>query len=72
MKSNEVVSFAKNQFKKGRSAQEVADSLTTTAIRRHTIDNVSVIVVDLGGGKSGWPSPGAQKGKNPFARLFGK
>jgi len=38
-------------------------------VRRHTADNVAVIVVDLGGGKDGW---GATKAKQPglLSRMF--
>ena len=70
MSSRDVVVWARKEFKKGRKAQQVADFLATMALRRHTEDNVSVVVVDLGGGQEGWPSPKQARGKNPFVSLF--
>lgn len=69
MSSHDVVSLARREFRRGRNAQQIADMLTTTALRKHTVDNVSAVVVDLGGGKEGWPPPGKRKGKN-LLRLF--
>ena len=71
MSSHDVVSLARREFRKGRNAQHVADALTTSALRRRTVDNVSVVVVDLGGGEDGWPAKAKQKGRrNPFVSLF--
>ena len=72
MSSHEVVQLGRREFRKGRSAQDVAQLLTTTALRKHTVDNVSVVVVDLGGGKDGWPDAAQQKSKSLFARLFNR
>lgn len=71
MNSRDVVTFARASFKKKFSAQQIADKLTKVAIMRHTVDNVSVVVVDLGGGPNGW---GAKSSKKPglFSRVFGK
>lgn len=48
MPSSLAVQQARNAFKKGFSAQEVAERLAELAIKRYTTDNVSVVVVDLG------------------------
>lgn len=71
MGSRDVISFARQMFKKKASAQAVADKLAEVAVRRHTSDNVAVIVIDLGGGTSGW---GGAKPKQPglLTRMFKK
>ena len=48
MPSSVAVQQARNMFKKGNSAQEVAQKLADLAVRRYTTDNVAVAVVDLG------------------------
>ena len=48
MPSSVAVQQARNAFKKGSSAQQVAERLAQLAIRRYTTDNVAVVVVDLG------------------------
>jgi serine/threonine protein phosphatase PrpC len=60
VESHDAVRMARTDFKKRRSAQDVADRLTKVAIQRRTQDNVSVVVVDLGGGKQGWSKPRAK------------
>ena len=73
MPSSVAVQQARNAFKKGSSAQEVADRLAQLAIRRYTTDNVAVVVVDLGtlGAKhAAQASSRAQKGKGLFG-MFG-
>lgn len=71
MGSRDVISFARQNFKKKASAQTVADKLADIAVRRHTSDNVAVIVIDLGGGSNGW---GGAKPKQPglLTRMFNK
>ena len=71
LSSHEVVQMARREFRKGRTPDKVADTLTTAALRRRTVDNVSVVVVDLGGGKEGWPKQGKKPpGRNPLVSLF--
>ena len=48
MPSSVAVQQARNAFKKGFSAQQVADRLAELAIKRYTTDNVAVVVVNLG------------------------
>lgn len=69
MPSRDVIQVARNNFKRRATAQEVAEKLADLAMKRHTTDNVGIIVVDLGGGKNGW---GAAKPKQPglFTRMF--
>lgn len=70
MTSHDAVSMARNEFKKRRSAQQIAERLTKTAIQRRTEDNVSVVVIDLGGGKSGWAKP-QQKNSDMWKGFLG-
>ncbi|KAK9825401.1 hypothetical protein WJX81_000526 [Elliptochloris bilobata] len=60
MSSRDAVTYARADFQRGCAASEVAEKLAKLAIKRHTADNVTVVVVDLGGGKDGWQ---AHKGK---------
>ena len=53
--------MARSDFKKRKDAQAVADRLVRVAIQRRTEDNVSVVVVDLGGGPDGWVKSPAQE-----------
>ena len=48
MPSSLAVQQARNAFKKGFNAQQVAERLAELAIKRYTTDNVAVVVVDLG------------------------
>ncbi len=68
--SHDAVSMARSDFKKQRSAQQIADRLTKTAIQRRTEDNVSVVVIDLGGGKDGWSKP-QQKNSDKWRGFLG-
>ena len=74
MPSSVAVQQARNAFKKGSSAQQVAERLAQLAIRRYTTDNVAVVVVDLGtlgAGRAAEKTNGtAQKGKGLFG-MFG-
>ncbi|KAK9810556.1 hypothetical protein WJX73_000453 [Symbiochloris irregularis] len=70
MSNKDVVQWGRKEFDKGRTAQQVADMLATMALRKHTLDNVSVVVVDLGGGKQGWLPPDKRRGQNPFMNMF--
>lgn len=70
MTSKDVVTFARSSFKKKLTAQQIADKLTKVAILRHTVDNVSVVVVDLGGGRGGWGKKSAKK-PGLLSRMFG-
>ena len=70
------MTYARADFRRGCSAAEVAEKLAGLALKRHTADNVTVVVVDLGGGKEGWPHAkgdggdggggGSKGGWNPF------
>ena len=62
--NEEAVKTARKHFQHGKDAQYVADHLTRLAIQRNTHDNVSCVVVDLGGGAKGWQKP-------PKRKLFG-
>lgn len=68
--SHDAVSMARSDFKKRRSAQQIAERLTKTAIQRRTEDNVSVVVIDLGGGKDGWDKP-QQKNSDVWKGFLG-
>lgn len=57
LSNEEAVKTARKHFQHGKDAQYVADHLTRLAIQRHTHDNVSCVVVDLGGGAQGWQKP---------------
>ena len=67
MDSKHVVSIARQQFKRGSSAQEVADHIARLALRRHTYDNVAVAVVDLlGSTETGWQAKKKKSGSGMF------
>lgn len=68
--SHDAVTMARSDFKKRRSAQDIADRLTKVALQRRTEDNVSVVVVDLGGGKEGWSKP-KQKNSERWKGVLG-
>lgn len=68
MESSHAVSIARQQFKRGKNAQEVADHIAGLAVRRHTYDNVAVAVVDLlGSTETGWKA----KKKKGSSGMFG-
>lgn len=52
MSSKEAVDFARKDLRRGRSLQSIADKLATIAIRRLSMDNIAIVIVDLGGGKA--------------------
>jgi len=68
--SHEAVTMARSDFKKRKSAEYIADRLTKVALQRRTEDNVSVVIVDLGGGKDGWSKP-KQKNSERWKGVFG-
>ena len=65
MSSGEVCTLARNDLRRGKTPTEVAQRLTTLALRRHTVDNVAVVVVDLAGAAA-WAAAAP-----PKAKLFG-
>lgn len=68
MASSHAVSIARQQFKRGKNAQEVADHIAHLAVRRHTYDNVAVAIVDLlGSTEAGWKA----KKKKGSSGMFG-
>lgn len=68
MESSHAVSIARQQFKRGKDAQGVADHIARLAIKRHTYDNVAVAVVDLlGSSEKGWQA----KKKKGSSGMFG-
>jgi hypothetical protein len=77
MPAADAVQYARKQFRNGKDAQQVAEAMTSIALKRYTADNVAVIVVDLrrdkkpaagsGGGKAG----GGGGGGGLFGGLFG-
>ena len=69
MDSSHAVSIARQQFKRGKDAQEVADHMAGLAMKRHTYDNVAVAVIDLlGSTEQGWQ---AKKKKKSSSGMFG-
>lgn len=69
----DVLRFARQQFKAGRSAEQVAYALTDIALKRYTTDNVAVVVVDMKG--EGWtakPKKAGGSGGGLLGSLFGK
>ncbi|KAI8474448.1 MAG: phosphatase 2C-like domain-containing protein [Monoraphidium minutum] len=73
MPVNDAVTYARKQFRSGKDAQQVAEAMTSIALRRYTADNVGVVVIDLrrdggGGGANGGANGG---GKNLFGGIFG-
>ena len=67
MDSKHAVSIARQQFKRGKSAQEVADHIARLALKRHTYDNVAVAVVDILGSKEhGWQAKKKKGGGGMF------
>jgi len=79
MKPQDAIAYARKQFKSGKDAQQVAEAMTSIAVKRYTADNVAVVVVDLrkdkgpaGGGGTGSSSKGGGgKGGGLFGGLFG-
>ena len=68
MDSSHAVSIARQQFKRGKDAQEVADHVARLAMKRHTHDNVAVAVIDLlGSTEQGWQA----KKKKGSSGMFG-
>lgn len=56
----------RKEFKSGKDAQAVADSLADIALKRYTADNVAVVVADLKGSE-GWAELSkSEKGKGLF------
>ena len=71
MESSHAVSLARQQFKRGKNAQEVADHIAQLAIKRHTYDNVAVAVVDLlGSTEKGWQAKKKKKGSSGMFGMF--
>lgn len=71
MDSKHAVSLARQQFNRGKTAQEVADHIAGLAIKRHTYDNIAVAVVDILGSKDeGWKSKKKKKGSSGMFGMF--
>lgn len=71
MPAGEACRFARQQFRGGKSAQQVADALVDIALKRYTTDNVAVVVADLKG-PEGWQKKTVKgKGGRLFGGLFG-
>ena len=64
MQSSQAVSLARADLKKGHKPQQVAEKLAQLACRRHTTDNVAVVIVDLGGGVDGWTRSSRKRGSS--------
>lgn len=47
MQPQDAVNYARKQFRAGKSAQAVAEAVTSIAVKRYTADNVAAVVVDL-------------------------
>ena len=72
MSSEQVVKFARDLFIKGARPQAVADKLAETALRRHSADNIAVVVVDLGGPAGGWAAAKPAPSGGLFGAMFGR
>jgi serine/threonine protein phosphatase PrpC len=70
--SRDAVTYARADFRKGATAEEVAEKLAGLALKRHSADNVTVVVIDLGGGKDGWQQQhsGGESGDRPKGRWW--
>ena len=67
MDSKHVVNIARQRFKRGSTAQDVADEIARLALRRHTYDNVAVAVIDLlGSTEKGWQAKKKKRGSGMF------
>jgi len=58
--SQEVCNLVRNDLRRGKHPEEISQRLTTVALRRHTADNVAVVVVDLLG-QAAWRQPASPK-----------
>jgi len=67
LSSSEACDFVRNDLKKARDPSQIAQRLVDIAMRRRTIDNVAVVVIDLKGSQF-W-SEAQRKGKKN--KLFG-
>lgn len=68
--SHEAVTMARADFKRRKDAQQIAERLVKVGLQRRTEDNISVVVIDLGGGKDGWVKPKA-KNSEKLKSMFG-
>eukprot|EP00775_Hariotina_reticulata_P002105 gene2105-2424_t len=71
MPTAEACRFARQQFKNGKSAQQVAEALVEIALKRYTTDNVAVIVCDLKGRDSWTTKPQKAPRKGLLSSMFG-
>lgn len=70
LESSQAISLARQQFKNGKTAQQVADHMARLALRRHTADNVAVAIVDiLGSTEKGWQAK-KRKGASGMFGMF--
>jgi serine/threonine protein phosphatase PrpC len=67
----DAVSYARKQFRNGKDAQQVAEAMTSIALKRYTADNCAVIVVDLRRDKKAAGAAGGGKGGGGGGGLFG-
>ncbi|GAB4858523.1 Serine/threonine-protein phosphatase PP2A catalytic subunit [Ancistrocladus abbreviatus] len=54
MNSSEAVSFVRNQLRQHGSVQQACESLARAALDRHSQDNISIVIADLG--RTDWQS----------------
>lgn len=64
------IRWARRGLVAGKTVPEVAASLANLALKRHTSDNVGVVVLDLKGPEY-WQSVKPAKRKGMFGGLFG-
>jgi serine/threonine protein phosphatase PrpC len=69
MSSQEAVTLARNDLRRGRHPGEVAERLAGLAVRRYTADNAAVVLVDLLGEEAG-VAAGAKPPKKGFFGMF--
>ena len=66
MSSQDVVTMIRNELKAGQHPEAVAKKLTQMAVKKRTVDNTAVVIVDLLG-EDAWSEAGKKKaGKGLF------
>lgn len=69
MEPREAMQWARKEFQKGLDPEQVAESLVKIALKRHTTDNTSVVVVDLKGADY-WKAAGKKGGGFSFGKFW--
>lgn len=74
MEPGDAMRWARNALKAKKTVTEVAEGLVDLALKRHSADNVAVVVIDLAGQAYWNPPKGLPRDGKPglFAQFFGK